>query len=151
MPTATTPCPSCAAEAVRVFRPGTPTDRPQITSPEDAVALVAPMVAGADREQALVVALDTRHRLLTVITATIGSACNTFMGPRELFRDALRVGASAVFLAHNHPSGDPSPSAADRSVTRRLVAAGAVLDIDVLDHVVIGDPDWVSLARLGVV
>jgi DNA repair protein RadC len=73
------------------------------------------------------------------------------MAPREVFRDALLRGASALFLAHNHPSGDASPSADDRAVTRRLAQAGALLGIDLLDHLVVGDPDWTSLARLGVI
>ncbi|MDP9405515.1 MAG: JAB domain-containing protein [Actinomycetota bacterium] len=143
-------CPTCAPLA-RAFRPGPPAGRPQVGSPEDAAAIVAPLLAGRDREHCLLVSLDVKHRLLAVATVSIGSVDHTFMAPREVFREALLAGASAVFLAHNHPSGDPTPSADDRQVTRRLAAAGATLGVELLDHLVVGDPDWVSLARLGVV
>jgi DNA repair protein RadC len=132
------------------FNPGPPSARPQVTSPADAAALVAPRLAGLDREQCLLVTLDVKHRLLGLHTVSVGTADHTFMAPREIFRDALLAGASAIFLAHNHPSGDPTPSADDRQVTRRLAQAGATLGVDLLDHLVVGDPDWTSLARLGV-
>ena len=143
-------CPTCAADDVRTFRPGPPAQRPQVRCPEDALALVAPALAGRDREHCLLVALDTRHRLIEVTTVSVGTAGHTFMSPREVFRDALLTGASAIFLAHNHPSGDASPSADDRRVTRRLAEAAATIGVELLDHLVIGDPDWVSLARTGV-
>ena len=146
----TSTCTTCAAEAVRLFRPGDPARRAQVTSPEDAAALVVPRLVGRDREHCLLVGLDVKHRLLAVTTVSVGTADHTFMAPREIFRDALTQGASAIFLAHNHPSGDATPSADDRQVTRRLARAGATVGIDVLDHLVIGDPEWVSLARLGV-
>lgn len=132
------------------LRPAPPDERPQVTCPEDALALAAPLLRGADRELCLLVALDVKHRLLGVSTVSVGTADHTFMAPREVFRDALSAGAAAIFLAHNHPSGDPTPSADDRQVTRRLAQAGALLGIDVLDHLVVGDPGWASLARLGV-
>ena len=141
-------CPTCAPAAG--FYPGPPDGRPQVTSPEDAYALVGPLLAGRDREHCLLVNLDTKHRLLRIATVSVGSVDHTFMGPREIFREALLAGASAVFLAHNHPSGDPTPSADDRQVTRRLASAGATLGVDVLDHLVVGAADFVSLARLGV-
>jgi DNA repair protein RadC len=141
-------CPTCTG--VGVFAPGPPADRPQVLSPEDAHALIAPHLAGRDREHCLLVCLDIKHRLLDLTTISVGTVDHTFMGPREIFRSALLAGASAVFLAHNHPSGDPTPSADDRAVTRRIAQAGTTLGIEVLDHLVIGDPDWVSLAREGV-
>ena len=141
-------CPTCAPAGA--FAPGPPSGRPQVTSPEDAYAIVAPLLSGRDREHCLLVNLDTKHRLLAVATVSIGTVDHTFMGPREIFREALLAGASAVFLAHNHPSGDPTPSADDRQVTRRLAQAGATLGVDVLDHVVVGAEEFVSLARLGI-
>lgn len=144
-------CPTCVATPDRRFLPGPPAARSQITCPEDALALVQPTLRGADREHCLLVGLDVRHRLLEVTTVSIGSAEHTFMGPREIYRDALLMGASAVFLAHNHPSGDASPSADDRRVTRRLAQAGAAVGVELLDHLVVGDPDWVSMARTGVI
>ena len=144
-------CPTCVTASDRRFLPGPPAERAQVTCPEDALALVGPTLRGADREHCLLVGLDVRHRLLEVTTVSIGSAAHTFMGPREIYRDALLMGASAVFLAHNHPSGDPSPSADDRRVTRRLAQAGAAVGVELLDHLVLGDPEWVSLARTGVI
>jgi DNA repair protein RadC len=117
---------------------------------EHAAALVVPLLAGRDREHCVLVSVDVRHRLLGLRTVSVGTVDHTFMGPREIFRDALGAGASAVFLAHNHPSGDPEPSAEDRQITRRLARAGATIGVEVLDHLVVGDPGWVSLARLGV-
>jgi DNA repair protein RadC len=141
-------CPTCSP--ARPFLPGPPAQRPQVTSPESAYDIVAPALEGRDREHCLLVNLDTKHRLLGVVTVSIGTVDHTFMAPREIFREALLAGASAVFLAHNHPSGDPTPSADDRSVTRRLAAAGTTLGVEVLDHLVVGEGEWVSLARLGV-
>ncbi|MBA2528475.1 MAG: JAB domain-containing protein [Euzebyales bacterium] len=143
-------CPTCATDPVRRFRPDPPAQRAQVACPEDALAVVAPLLVGRDREHCLLVSLDVKHRLLAVATVSIGSVDHTFMGPREVFREALLAGASAVFIAHNHPSGDPTPSADDRQVTRRLASAGSTVGVELLDHLVVGDPDWVSLARTGV-
>lgn len=143
-------CPTCTTDPGRTFRPGPPAGRPQVTGPEDAARLVGPLLAGRDREHCLLVTLDVKHRLLGVATVSVGTADHTFMAPREVYRDALLVGASAIFLAHNHPSGDATPSADDRALTRRLAQAGATLGVELLDHLVVGDPEWVSLARQGV-
>lgn len=95
-------CPRCAAEHTRVFRPGAPEDRPEITSPEDAAEqIVVPMLDGLDREQCIELALDTKHRLVATITVSIGSVGHTFMSPREIYRDALLANATAIILAHN--------------------------------------------------
>lgn len=123
--------------------------RPPMTDPAAVMVEVGPRLAGHDRERCLLLSLDVRHRLLAVDLVSIGTAANTFMGPREVFRDALLRGASAVVVAHNHPSGDPEPSAADIAVTRRLAAAGRLLGVPLLDHLVVGDVDHVSLARRG--
>jgi len=141
-------CPTCDGELLRLFRPGSSNERQQIFNPEDAADVLVPMLSGLDREHCVLLSLDTRHRLLTVSTVSIGSANHTFMSPREVFRDALRVGASAVMLGHNHPSGDPEPSRDDELVTQRLENAGDMLGIHVLDHIVVGDEGrWESLAR----
>lgn len=130
---------------------GDPGGRAQLATPDDAAVVLAPLLRGHDRELCVLAALDTKHRLLAVDTVSVGTADHTFMGPREIYRDALLAGASAVVVAHNHPSADATPSADDRQVTRRLAQAGATLGVELLDHLVIGDPDWASLARLGVV
>ena len=142
-------CPGCAGEHARFFRPGAPEDRPQITSPEDAAHVLMPLLQGLDREHAVTLNLDVKHRLIATTTVSIGSVDHTFMSPREVFRDALRHGAGAIVIAHNHPSGDAEPSRDDERITRRLGQAGEILDIEVLDHLVIGHERWISLARRG--
>jgi DNA repair protein RadC len=96
-------CPTCTTDPVRQFRPGPPSERPEVTCPEDALTLVRPALSGRDREHCLLVALDVRHRLLEVSTVSVGTAAHTFMSPREIYREALLIGASAIFLAHNLP------------------------------------------------
>ncbi len=142
-------CPGCAGEHARFYRPGAPEDRPQITSPEEAADLLVPLLQGLDREHAVTLNLDVKHRLIATTTVSIESVDHTFMSPGEVFRDALRHGAGAIVIAHNHPSGDAEPSRDDERITRRLGQAGEILDIDVLDHVVIGHERWASLARRG--
>jgi DNA repair protein RadC len=128
-----------------------PADRPALTSPEAAAEVLVPPLAAADRERCLSAVLDTKHRLLAVVTVSVGSLDRTFMSPREVFRDALLHNAAALVLAHNHPSGDPEPSRDDEQVTRRLVRAGDLVGVPVLDHLVVGGQRWVSLARRGLV
>lgn len=142
-------CADCAREALRAFWPGPIEARPQFTSPEDAAGVLVPLLQGRDREHCLMVTLDSKHRLVDILPVSVGSVDHTFMAPREIYRDALLQGASAIMLAHNHPSGDTTPSADDRSVTRRLAQAGTTVGIELLDHLIVGD-GWVSLARLGV-
>ena len=142
-------CPHGSGEGARISRPGAPEDRPEITSPEAAAEVLLPLLDGLDREHCLTLNLDTKHRLIATTTVSVGSVDHTFMAPREVFRDALLHGASALLIAHNHPSGDAEPSADDRKVTRRLTRAGELLGVEVLDHIVIGHQRWVSLARRG--
>lgn len=143
-----TACARCRA-APGWFGPAPAGERPAITSPEDAARVLVPLLEGADREGCVAALLDTKHRLLRTTVVSIGSVDHTFMAPREVFRDALVANATAVVLAHNHPSGDPDPSADDHAVTRRLVGAGRLVGVDVLDHLVVAAPRWVSLARRG--
>lgn len=93
--------------------------------------------------------LDTKNRVLSIDTVSVGSVDHTFMAPREVYRDALFRGAAAIVLAHNHPSGDPTPSPADRAITRRLTAAGLAIGVPLVDHLVIGDTHFTSMARQG--
>jgi DNA repair protein RadC len=126
-------------------------DGPQLGDPDSVAELVVPLIGPADREHCLAVLLDTKHRVLTTVTVSIGSLDHTFMSPREIMRDALLANAAACVLAHNHPSGDPEPSRDDERVTRRLVEAGRLVGVEVLDHLVVGGGRWVSLARRGLV
>ena len=113
--------------------------RPTISTPEDVVALCSPQLRGLDREHFWALALNTKNQLLRVIEVSVGSLNASIVHPRELFKDAVRVSAASVVVVHNHPSGDPTPSGADIQLTRRLVKAGDVLGVEVLDHVVLGD------------
>lgn len=144
-------CERCPGVGARWFVLAEAAPRVEVTSPEAAAELLLPELHGRDRERCVAALLDTRHRLIEVATVSVGSVDHTFMAPRELFRDALLVNASALVLAHNHPSGDPEPSRDDERVTRRLVRAGEVVGVEVLDHLVAGGTRWVSLARRGVI
>ena len=146
---AAAPCPHCSGEGARVYRPGAPEGRPEITSPEAAAEVLMPLLDGLDREHCLTLNLDTKHRLVATTTVSVGSVDHTFMSPREVFRDALLHGASALVIAHNHPSGDAEPSSDDERITRRLVRAGELVGVVILDHIVVGHERWVSLARRG--
>ena len=124
--------------------------RPSVSTPEDVVALCAPQLRGLDREHFWSLALNTKNQLLRIIEVSVGSLDASIVHPRELFKDAIRVSAASVVVVHNHPSGDPTPSGADIQLTRRLVKAGDVLGVEVLDHVVIGSAgEHASLRELG--
>ena len=143
-------CPHCAGEQSRIYRPGAPEDRLEVTNPEAAAEILMPLMQNLDREHCVTLNLDNKHRLLAATTVSIGSIDHTFMSPREVFRDALTRGASAIVIAHNHPSGDATPSRDDELITHRIDRAGKILAIEVLDHIVIGHQRWTSLARRGV-
>ena len=140
-------CTTCRRSAFR----GGNADRPALTGPEAAAELLVPALAHLDRERCVAALLDTKHRLIEQVVVSIGSVDHTFMAPREVYRDALLANASALVLAHNHPSGDPEPSRDDEQLTRRLVRAGELVGVDLLDHLVVGGTRWVSLARRGLV
>lgn len=124
--------------------------RPTISTPEDVIELCACQFRGLDREHFWALALNTKNQLLKMVEVSVGSLNASIVHPRELFKDAVKVSAASMVVVHNHPSGDPTPSGADIQLTRRLVKAGDVLGIEVLDHVVIGDGgEHASLRDLG--
>lgn len=120
-----------------------------IRSPKDVVAVFAPKLEDLPVEEFHVAILDAQHRLERDITVTRGILNSSLVHPREVFREAIAERAAAIILVHNHPSGDPSPSADDRNVTDQLVAAGRLLDIPVHDHVIIGRSRYTSFAEAG--
>ncbi len=126
-----------------------PEARPQVKSPADAANLLLGEMALLEQEHLRTVLLDTKNHVLKVHTVYIGSLNTAVVRVGELFREAIRLNSAAVIVAHNHPSGDPTPSPEDVSVTRQIVQAGKLLDIDVLDHLVIGQSRWVSLKERG--
>ena len=102
-------------------------------------------------ERFLLLLLDGRHRMLREVVISQGTLTASLVHPREVFRPALREAAAAVVLVHNHPSGDPTPSREDREITERLVEAGDLIGIPVLDHVVVAERGWASLRDQGAV
>ncbi len=108
--------------------------------PEDIVAYLTPRALGLNMEKCWVLTLNTRNRLQRCVELTSGTANQTLVRASEVLREVVRDGATGFIIAHNHPSGDPSPSAADNQITRRLRTAAEALDISFQDHIVIGDP-----------
>ena len=123
--------------------------RPVVRSPSDLATMLLPEMAHLEREHFVVVYLDTRNQILGRETLYIGSLNATHIRVAEVFQEAIRRNAAAIIVAHNHPSGDPSPSREDVTVTRQIREAGDLLSIDLLDHLVIGNQRFVSLRERG--
>jgi DNA repair protein RadC len=113
--------------------------RPVISSPADVERLLRGRIANLDRENFVVVLLNTKNEVIETSTVSVGTLDASLVHPREVFKPAVRASAASVILAHNHPSGMVEPSREDREVTRRLGEAAGVLGIEVLDHVIVGD------------
>jgi DNA repair protein RadC len=120
-----------------------------LRAPRDVVAAFAPRLQDLPVEEFHVAILDAQHRLERDVLVTRGLLNSSLVHPREVFREAIAERAAAVILVHNHPSGDPTPSAEDRAVTEQLVAAGRLLDIPVHDHIIVGRGRYVSFAEAG--
>lgn len=115
--------------------------RPPLTSPEEVRRHLGPALIGLSVEKFWVLCLDRKNRLLKQAELTSGTATSSLAHPREVFREALRHGATAIICAHNHPSGDPAPSSADLQVTRQLREASRAMDIMLTDHIILGQPN----------
>lgn len=126
-----------------------PQEKPRVSSPADAANLLMSEMMFLEKEHLKLVLLDTRNNVLGTPTIYVGSLNTSVIRVAELFRAAIRENAAAFIVAHNHPSGDPSPSPEDIRVTRQLAQAGKLLDIEVLDHVIIGHQRYVSLKERG--
>lgn len=111
--------------------------RQRVTGPEDAARLCADL-AVLDHEEFLVIHLDVKHKVLAVERAAVGTAWQVEVSPMAIFRPAMARGSAALIIVHNHPSGDPLPSEADRDITRRLTDGAALLGLRIIDHIVIG-------------
>ncbi len=128
----------------------TPTDQPPvIQSPADAAGVVMYEMSNLPQENLWILNLDTRNRLINVEKLYKGSLNTSMVRVGEVFKAAIQKNAAAILMVHNHPSGDPAPSPEDANLTRAVVSAGKLLDIDVLDHVVIGRGRFVSLKERG--
>lgn len=122
-----------------------PSARLQIRGPEDAAAFLMPRFGSRGVEQFGILLLDAKHRVMRTAVLSVGTLNSSIVEPREVFREAAIGGATAIVIFHNHPSGDPTPSPEDVTLTRRLVAAGTLIGIDVVDHLVLGDARYVSI------
>jgi DNA repair protein RadC len=128
-----------------------PDVRARLGTPHEAAAYLLPAFGSRAVEQFGVVLLDTRHRAMRTTIVAAGTLNTTIVEPRDVYREAMLGGASAIVVFHNHPSGDPRPSPDDEALTRRLVAAGAIMGIDLVDHIVLGDTKYCSFKEMGLI
>jgi DNA repair protein RadC len=126
-----------------------PRERPHFATPRDVAEYLLPQFGSYPVERFGVLLLDTRHRLVRARVLSVGSLDASVVHPREVFREAILAGAAAVVLFHNHPSGDPTPSRDDLALTRRLLTAGDLVGIDVIDHLVLADSRYASMKEMG--
>jgi DNA repair protein RadC len=123
----------------------------QINSPQDAALIAGDFIAGSDREHFVVMCLDTKNNVNALNTVSVGTLNSSLVHPREVFKAAILANSNAIILTHNHPSGDPTPSREDLEVTKRLVEAGKIMGIEVIDHVVVGeDGRYMSFKERGI-
>lgn len=121
-----------------------------IRTPDDVMSIMSVEYYNAVVETAQMLALDTKNKIIGVFTISTGSLNASIIHPRDIFQRAILSNSASIILVHNHPSGDPTPSSEDIELTRKLVEAGKLLDIAVLDHVVIGEGRFASLKERGV-
>ena len=120
-----------------------------ISSPKDAYEMIKEQLEGLDREQFIIACLNTKNEPTNISVVAVGTLNKAIVHPREVFKEAIKRSAASVICAHNHPSGDPTPSEQDIGLTHRLYEAGELIGIKVLDHLIIGDDQFVSLKEKG--
>ena len=120
-----------------------------IHGPEDVAHFAMPRFRHEQKEHFAVMLLNTKNHILAMPDVSVGSLTASVVHPREVFQTAVRYAAASMILLHNHPSGDPSPSREDIAVTQRLVKAGKIMDIPVLDHIILGDEKFLSMKEKG--
>ena len=124
-------------------------ERPRLTTPRELASHLLPQYGAGVVEQFGIVMLDTKHRVIRIKIVSSGSLDSTVVHPREVFREATSASAAAIVLFHNHPSGDPTPSPDDLVLTTRMVNAGDIMGIDVVDHLILADQKYFSLVESG--
>ena len=124
-------------------------DKPLVRTPDDVAGLVQGRLKGKKKEYFLALLLDARNQLIRVAEISVGSLDSSIVHPREVFKEAISASAASVIFVHNHPSGDTEASEEDIQLTKRLAEVGEIMGIDVLDHIIIGDRNHVSLKREG--
>ncbi len=144
-----------AAELVAIFTLAQrinalqPQDRLFVRSPAEVMGLLGNEMGFLDQEQLRVLLVNTRNQLLAIRPVYVGNVSMAQVRMAELFRDAVRENAPSIVLVHNHPSGDPSPSAEDIALTKQAVQAGELMQLEVLDHIIIGEKRFVSMKQMG--
>ncbi|MGG1880346.1 DNA repair protein RadC [Paenibacillus cisolokensis] len=116
-----------------------------IRKPEDVYQAMVADMSVLDKEHFMIILLNTKNRVISIETISVGGLNSAIVHPREVFKPAIIKGAASLICTHNHPSGDPTPSTEDIRLTERLINAGEILGIDVLDHVIVGTEGYVSL------
>lgn len=125
-------------------------ERKKVSHSAVAAEVLWTFLEGVDREHFVALLLDTQNQIIGIHTVTIGTLDASLVHPREVLKPAILANAGSIIIAHNHPSGDPTPSAEDRMVTRQLVTAGATVGIDILDHIIVGEaPRYYSFMETG--
>ncbi|MFI5359853.1 MAG: DNA repair protein RadC [Halanaerobiales bacterium] len=122
-----------------------------VRTPEDVVQLMMPELRFLTQEVFKVILLDIKNQVIAIPLISKGGLSSSIVHPREVFKEAIKRSAAAMILVHNHPSGIPEPSREDINITKRLLAAGEILGIDVLDHVIIGDGIYYSMREEGMI
>lgn len=140
---------ACIELGRRLYARAPQNEFPIMGSPQEVAEYLGPRITDPKKEHFFTLLLDVKSRVVRLHTVSIGTLDSSLVHPREVFREAIAASCSSIIVAHNHPSGDPTPSAEDRNVTARLVEAGKIVGIDVLDHIVFGDEEWRSLKQLG--
>jgi DNA repair protein RadC len=124
-------------------------ERPRLSTPRQVAAYLLPEYGACAVEQFGIVMLDTKHRVIRIKLVSSGSLDSTVVHPREVFREATVAAAAAIILFHNHPSGDATPSPDDIALTARMLSAGEIMGIDVVDHVILADQTYYSMLESG--
>lgn len=132
-------------EVIRRIMEESPNDNPVIHGPEDVSNFFMPKLLHETKEHFMIALLNTKNRIIAAPTISIGSLSASVVHPREIFKEAIKYPCAGIILVHNHPSGDPKPSREDIAVTERLVKAGKIMDIPIIDHVIIAQHNHLSM------
>lgn len=132
----------------RTFRSG---EEYKITQPKDAAELLMEDMRYLKQEHLKVIMLNTKNTVITIKSVSVGSLNSSIVHPREVFCEAIKKSSASIIISHNHPSGDPSPSSEDISLTQRIKESGKLLGIELLDHIIIGNGNYVSLKEKGII
>lgn len=122
-----------------------------IKKPEQVLEVVKNFLGEVDREHLIVIVLDVKNKINSISVASVGTLNSSIVHPREVFKTAILANGVSIILAHNHPSGDTSPSKDDINITTRIKECGVLMGIELLDHVILGDEKFISLKNEGII